>query len=280
MLGPFYNAFTRDGALFKKRRVSLTECPHIPQERIDGMVAKYGREHPLTRSSIYGEFMNQDATTAFVFDLSDVQRALRTTAAPRARDRSAFCDFAAGGDENVLAIRYGAQVEIAAAWREANTHASVNRFTLEFKKAGLEPHEIFADEGGLGRPMVDSLWAAGWEINRVNFGSRPFAPIYENRGAEMWHETAASLHRGELLLPDDDLLIAQLTTRKSKVTSIGKLGLESKADLRQRGATSPDRADAVCGAWACRSLLAHVARDRFAQLEDDSRGGMPGMDAG
>ena len=279
MLGPFYNAFTRDKALFKTRTVSLTECPHIPQERIDGMIAKYGRDHPLTRSSIYGEFMNQDAGTAFVFKLTDVQRALRSTPAPRSRDRSAFCDFAAGGDENVLAIRHGAQVEITAAWRDANTHAGINRFTLEFRRAGLAPHEIFADEGGLGRPMVDSLWAAGWEINRVNFGSRPFEPIYENRGAEMWHETSASLHRGELLLPADDLLIAQLTTRKSKVTAIGKLGLESKADLLQRGGTSPDRADAVCGAWACRSMLAHVERDLFAPREEEGSG-MPGMDAG
>lgn len=279
MQGPFYEAFTRDAALFRKRRVSLLECPHIPNERIQDMIAKYGRDHPLTQSSIYGEFMNQDAASAFVFTLSDVQRAVRTTPAPRSRDRSAFCDFAAGGDENVLAIRHGTQVEIAAAWREANTHASVNRFALEFKKAGLAPHEIFADEGGLGRPMVDSLWAAGWEINRVNFGSRPFEPIYENRGAEMWHETAASLHRGELLLPADDLLVAQLTTRKCKVTSLGKLGLESKADLLQRGGKSPDRADAVCGAWACRAMLAHVARDAFAQEEEWGEG-MPGMDAG
>ncbi|HEV7401676.1 MAG TPA: hypothetical protein VGO11_02075 [Chthoniobacteraceae bacterium] len=279
MQGPFFHAFTRDKALFQTRTVSLEECPHIPRERTESMIAKYGREHPLTRSSVYGEFMNQDAASAFVCALSDVQRALRATPAPRSRDRSAFCDFAAGGDENVLAIRHGAQVQIAAAWRDVNTHASVNRFALEFKKAGLAPHEIFADEGGLGRPMVDSLWAAGWEINRVNFGSRPFEPIYENRGAEMWHETAASLHRGELFLPDDDLLVAQLTTRKCKVTSLGKLGLESKADLMQRGGKSPDRADAVCGAWACRALLAHVQRDEAAEREEWGDA-MPGMDAG
>jgi phage terminase large subunit len=279
MLGPFYNAFTRDAALFRRRTVSLAECPHIPNARVEGIIAKYGRDHPLTKSSVFGEFMNQDAASAFVFALSDVQRAVRATPAPRSRDRSAFCDFAAGGDENVLAIRHGTQVEIAAAWRDANTHASVNRFTLEFKKAGLAPHEIFADDGGLGRPMVDSLWAAGWEINRVNFGSRPFDPIYENRGAEMWHETAASLHRGELVLPADDLLIAQLTTRKCKVTSIGKLGLESKADLLQRGGTSPDRADALCGAWACRSLLAHVGLGQ-EDAGGEWSGGMPGMDAG
>jgi hypothetical protein len=131
--------------------------------------------------------------------------------------------------------------------------------------------------------MVDALWAAGWEINRVNFGSRPYEAIYENRGAEIWHETAASLHRGELLLPADDLLLAQLTTRKSKVTGVGKLGLESKADLRRRGGASPDRADAICGAWACRSLLTAARHSAAVEAADESEewgSGIPGMDAG
>jgi hypothetical protein len=46
-------------------------------------------------------------------------------------------------------------------------------------RAGL----IFADEGGLGHPMVDNLATLGWQINRVNFGSKAYDPIYENRRA-------------------------------------------------------------------------------------------------
>jgi hypothetical protein len=47
----------------------------------------------------------------------------------------------------------------------------------------------------------------------------------------------------------------------------------------QRGGKSPDRADAVCGAWACRALLAHVQRDEAAEREEWGDA-MPGMDAG
>jgi hypothetical protein len=165
--------------------------------------------------------------------------------------------MAAGGDENVLAIRRDGHVHIAAAWRSPDTQTSIGRFVQEFQKAGLEAHEIFADEGGLGRPMVDRLWELGWQVNRVNFGAKPFDPGYENRGAEMWYETAAAMARREMTIGPDDELIAQLTTRKGKPLGNGKLGLESKADLKSRGGTSPDRADAVCGAWTCRS---HVGR--------------------
>ena len=102
--------------------------------------------------------------------------------------------------------------------------------------------------------MLDQLRDVGWDVTRVNFGSRPYNAIYENRGAEIWHETAASMLRGEIAIPSDDLLTAQLTMRKCKILPSGKLGLESKSDLGSRGGASPDRADALCGAWACRTL--------------------------
>ena len=85
MLGSFFNAFTRHAALFQRRKVSLTECPHIPRERIDSIVAKYGERHPLTLSSIHGEFMDQDELTSFVFPLSAVQRHPAKPAARAAR---------------------------------------------------------------------------------------------------------------------------------------------------------------------------------------------------
>jgi hypothetical protein len=75
MLGPFFDAFTRLAPLFRRRKVSLEECPHIPREKIDAIIAKYGADHPFTQSAVYGEFMDQDAASAFVFPLRDVQAA-------------------------------------------------------------------------------------------------------------------------------------------------------------------------------------------------------------
>ena len=252
--GSFFDAFTRHADLFQRRKVSLLECPHIPRERIDSTIAKYGARHPLTLSSMHGEFMDQDEMASFVFPLPTVQSVLQSPPPVRLGDRSAFCDFAAGRDENVLALRTGNKVEIVAAWRDRDTQAAIGRFLLEFTKAGLLPHEIFADEGGLGRPMLDSMARAGWEINRVNNGARAHVAIYENRGSEMWHETAAALVRGEIVLPPaDDDLVAQLTTRRTRVSSLGRLGMEPKHELAKRNLPSPDRADALCGAWSNRA---------------------------
>jgi hypothetical protein len=52
----------------------------------------------------------------------------------------------------------------------------------------------------------------------------------------------------EFIIPIDEKLIAQLTSRRKLYDSKGREKLESKADLRARGVESPDRADALIGA--------------------------------
>ncbi len=252
MMGRFFDSHTKLATQFRSRIVRLDECPHIPQARIDDIVQTYGASHPFTRSTLYSEFMSQDDASSFVFPLELLHDSLRNPPPFRAGLRSAFCDFAAGRDENVLAIRHGNKVTLADAWRDTNTMSAVGRFIRHFERRGLEAHEIFADAGGLGTPMCDRLEENGWAVNRVNFGAAAQNATYMNRAAEMWFTTATALARREIAFPENDSkLIAQLTTRRVKLDSDGRLGLVSKEQMRKENLASPDRADAVCGAWAC-----------------------------
>lgn len=283
-MGSFYESHTKKAALFRRRKVSLSECPHIPAERIRQMRELYGPDHPLVKSSIDGDFMDQDASTPLVWPLSVVNRCIYNPPRWVPGDRSAFCDFAAGGDENVLALRHGNLVSIPATWEDRDTMRAVGKFVLEFNKASLKPYEIFADEGGLGKPMIDRLWELGWEINRVNNGGKPYEPVYQNRGSEMWHVAAGAGVKGEIILPDDPVMVAQLTTRQAIVTSEGKLGLEEKKKHKARVGQSPDRGDAVCGCWANRPLSDGNQRDSFeeawAERNEALEANLAGMDAG
>jgi hypothetical protein len=36
--------------------IGLNDCPHIPREKIQKIIDKYGETHPFVRASIYGEF--------------------------------------------------------------------------------------------------------------------------------------------------------------------------------------------------------------------------------
>ena len=78
---------------------------------------------------------------------------------------------------------------------------------------------------------------------------RPSEPeIYTNLAAEWWSTVGQLIERRAVIIPNDEKLVAQLTSRRKQYDSKGREKLESKADLRARGVESPDRADALIGA--------------------------------
>ncbi len=273
--GFFHAAFNAKRKFFRQHVVTAYDCPHIKAEWIDSQIEKYGREHPLIQSMIFGEFMTGDADGC-VIPLQFVERNLASP--PTFVDDgtvAAFADFAAGGDENVLAVRRGNRVEIVAAWREQDTMKGIGRFIQLFQEQGLAASQISGDEGGLGGPVCDRLAESGWRIQRMNNGSPASKPeAYSNLAAETWFEARTRIEKNEIILPPDPELIAQLTSRRGWPDSKGRLTLESKADMRSRGLSSPDRADAVLGTLTrTQSTFAFEARpyrDRFEATRGQS----------
>jgi hypothetical protein len=243
--GAFYRAFTKEANMWSKHAVTAFDCPHITQKQIDEITQRYGEKHPLTRSMIYGEFVDIGAES-LVINLNQLQNCYNAPPRFKPGVRKAGVDFAAGGDQNVICISDGNKILPMIAWREKDTMAAVGRFIVEFKKAGLEASNIYADASGMGMVMCDALAESGWSVNRVNFGASAYDNnAYTNRSAEMWYGMAKKIEDAEIILPEDEDLTAQLTCRRTITNSKGKLGVESKDSMRARGIASPDRADAL-----------------------------------
>ena len=119
------------------------------------------------------------------------------------------------------------------------------------------PITVFIDDTGLGGGVTDRLEEVKREqsltrldIVPVNFGSKPPEDKnYADITTYMWGTVRDMMLGGELVIENDNDLVAQLSVRKYSLTSSGKLTLESKKDMKKRGVASPDRADAV--ALAC-----------------------------
>jgi phage terminase large subunit len=248
--GMFYKSHTELRNGFTCIQAGLKDCPHIPKDKIADIIRMYGEEHPFTRSSVFGEFMDQDEMDRYVITHESLMRCLNSPPQFKPGFVTVFCDFAEGGAENVIASRNGNKIELIACWREHNKMAACGRFIMEFKKLGVKPEQIIGDAAD--KEMCDLLRDAGWTIRRQNFGSPAGeSDVFVSWGAEAWLNLAANIERGELILPKDDELIAQLTSRKKLLTRFGKLGLEDKHDMRvKRGLPSPDRADTVAGVAA------------------------------
>ena len=248
--GYFYKCFGEYAKDYSLHTVTAFDCPHISNEWINRQIEKYGIQHPLIRSMIFAEFM-ESSNDGLVIPRSHVESLLRNPPMHIRGARRAFCDFAAGGDENVLAVRDGNKVSLAACWRERDTMKAVGQFIVAFRKHNLKPEEIWGDNDGLGRVMIDALHEAGWPINREHNGSDALdKTAYQNRGAEVWFDGARKIERGQVIIPDDKDLISQLCTRKGGPNSKGKMQLESKDKMK----SSPDRADAVLGSLFDRNV--------------------------
>jgi len=153
-------------------------------------------------------------------------------------------------------------VFIAAAWRETDTIQAVRQFIAEFERLELTASSIYADEGGLGTVICDALREAGWYVNRVNNGAAAIrSDVYANRGAEIWFEGKRLIEEKKIILPDDPVFIRQASNRRVEYTGTQKLRAESKESMRNRGVSSPDRADAVFGAMIARESMAFTKED-------------------
>ena len=274
--GEFYEAFTKKRKFWDCHTVTAFDCPHLTKEWIDTQIEMYGENSPLIRSMIYGEFVD-DSSEGLVLNQKSLEQCMQNPPELQTGMRVAFIDFAAGGDECVFALRNGNKVVEMVTWREKNTNVTIGKILNLIKKHNLAQDEIYADEGGLGLPLCDALMDAGYDIHRVNFGSKPFDSRYSNRSAEMWHVAARIIEKREIILPDDGMLHQQMVTRRAEVSRTGKLGLEPKDKMRSRGLDSPDRADAVMGCISCGGgvggtweRFSGITRPTLAELTEDA----------
>lgn len=242
--GAFYRHHTTEAKFYRTFKVDAEMCPHVDHAGNAILIEKYGREHPLVQSKVFANFMDQAEDA--VISLRTVEEAYANAPLYREGERRAHFDFAAGGDENVFALRDGNRLELVKCWRETDTMKACGEFIRLARQLGLKAHQCSGDNGGLGKPVIDRMHELGFTIRRVENQARANNPDdYANWSAETWFDGGAALGRHAFILPEDEALRMQLTGRKTKPNSAGKLALESKQDMKKRGVSSPDRADAV-----------------------------------
>jgi hypothetical protein len=276
--GEFYHSFNKHKKFFWTIKVRSKDCPHITDEQRAFDKAKLDRAvYASKHESEFDEDLSGSAIPLRIINTA-LERQATMMHHPGGM-RCAFCDFAAGGAENVIALRDGNRVELVAAWRNPDPLQGCREFIEHFKRLKLHPSEIFGDVGGMGVVMCANLKEAGWPINEVNNSSAAFDPEhYANRGSEIWFKAGQIIEKGEngiyVIIPDDKMFIEQATNRIKCYDAKQRLRIESKEDLRgpKRNQPSPDRAEAVFGALVCkvsqwnaqRVAQVHLPKNPFA----------------
>lgn len=156
-----------------------------------------------------------------------------------------------GGDKTVLVFRRGREVPVIMKWDRMDSMRLAGIIARLIDK--YMPARVFIDVG-YGYGTIDRLKEMGYSkfTEGVNFGSRADqSDLYANKRAEMWIEMRDWIHEGDVNIPDDENLHADLAVMPAfKVTSNGKMQLVGKDKIRKDLHRSPDTADALALTFA------------------------------
>lgn len=218
----------------------------------------FKQEYPATAAEAF-QMSGQDS---FIKPAS-VVRARKTTCEPSGPLVVGLDPARFGTDGSAMAFRRGRQVSKVERRHKLDTMqcAGWAKQVIDTDK----PARMFIDVGGLGAGVYDRLLEMGYGevIRAVNFGSAPLEPPKMgdngkplgggplNRRAEMWMASKEWLDEpAGVDIPDEDALQADACGPGYKYDSQARVQLESKEDMRRRGAPSPDGWDAVALTFA------------------------------
>jgi len=156
-----------------------------------------------------------------------------------------------GDDSSVAIVKRGNKVEWIDLWAKTNLMHTTGKVVNLIDR--FKPSLVNLDIIGLGSGVYDRLIEMKYkQANPINVQESARGEEKEkfaNLRAEMYKNLSSKFENGEISIPDDLELIAQLSSVKYKINSRGQLQMESKEDMKKRGVKSPDKADALALAF-------------------------------
>ena len=263
---------------FYWRRVTAFDCPHLLGKHIEHLKDEHGEHSLIYRSQVLAEFTSLDEAAFIPSTLFEnyPNNPPRTFGLPN----RAGIDLSLGGDETVAYFFVHGKLHLRTTKirNEAILHNQIISWIKEFN---IAPSEVRIDDGGLGRPIVQRVQNAGYDVVPVRNEARSSNPnFYKNRGVENWNRLKRAIEDRVFPTINDDLTRQQLCTRGFSVKGIVTL-LEPKAEMRSRGLSSPDRADALAlcfdgvplPVFKEETLHSTEPESRFAELLDKNKKG-------
>jgi hypothetical protein len=253
-MGPFFTHYEKWP---NKRRVSYFDCPHHSKEEFEEDLKEYGEHSQYFRSKWLALFTFIGGR--YVVSHEKLEKLRKANLAGEVKEIlqdepiRVGIDIAlsANGDETVVAMWRGNKQIGQKTFKHQDSIALVEMINkyLEEKNIKKSHKYIFADDGGVGRSVIDILNRKGYRISRVlNNSSSKNKKAFKNKGAQTWFKFGRLIEEQVLIFNDlkDEKLFKQIAARKYKQTDEGidRMTLQSKADMRSEGYPSPDRADA------------------------------------
>jgi len=242
MAGRFRNNFIR--RFIDSRDVEQTNKELFAQWEKD-----YGEDSDFFKVRVRGLF--PDAGSLQFISVGDVERCINLEVFVGPSEPLVMgVDVARFGDDSsVICLRHGRDAES----QGLHVYQQVDSMTLSAEVSRIanekRPDAIMVDGGGVGGPVVDRLRQLGHEVIEINFGAKATQKGYANMRAQMWGNLREAIKQG-IRLPEDEDLKTDLTGVEYGYNLRNEIQLERKEDMKKRGMSSPDMADALALTYA------------------------------
>ena len=230
----------------------------VSPDWVDARKQEWGEQSPLYMSKVLAEFPEVSEETLIHPRL--IQMAQFADRSKEALDDPGRfgLDIArsANKNENACYRNRAGHLRLEFANYEANTMRTAGRAVRLLNRTGGNVPMV-VDTVGVGGGVHDRLKEQGFPVQAFVASEAPTTPTnkkrFVNRRSEQWWNFRKQFEQGMIDLPsteEDAKLISQLMSIRYIIRSDGKILVEPKEDMEDRGLPSPDRADAAMMACA------------------------------
>lgn len=249
MDGYFYDSHHKQRDRWACLHWSGEDSPMVSKSYVKDMADKYGIESAIYRIRVRGDFAgNPDG----IIPIELIESAISREIKPFGPEVWGLDVARFGEDRTALARRrVNVMQRPVEFWQGKDTMQTAGMVKLRYDEAKEKPEAIFVDVIGLGAGVVDRMKELKLPVIGINVAETPSASDKYNRlRDELWFRARDWFQARDVQIVDDSGLVAELTLPTYKITSSGKIQVESKDEMKKRGVTSPDIADAFCLTFA------------------------------
>ena len=242
--GPFHDGFRKGSKLWKTFHTSALDSSLVSPDWIAERREEWGSESPLFISRVLGEFPEEAEGT--LFRLSDLETAVGRTLEAREEAALTFgVDVARfGSDKSAVAVWSGYELLSITTKQGMDVMEVASWIASEINRQ--RPRRVRVDEIGIGAGVVDRLRQLGHEVEAISVSRSASKPeLYANSRAELFWKFREALEKGEVSLPGDEALLAELSAIRYDFSPSGQIRIERKEEAKKRLGRSPDLADAA-----------------------------------
>ena len=260
LTGYFYKSQTRNKQFWKTFHVTSFDTSRVDHSFIAQIANDYGKNSDQYRVRVLGEFPSREEQTLIGNDV--VRAAFNRPIAVTPKKAPIWgLDVGRGGDLSALVSRTDNIMDMFDTQNYADTMQTVGWVKAKYDAATVKPEAIYVDSIGIGAGVADRLRELGLPAIDVNVGeSASIKAQYLRMRDELWwalktwfESMVVALHCSDPNLRDK--IESEVCAPLQLFSSTGKNAVETKAQMRQRGISSPNIADAMCLTFAFDSAV-------------------------